>query len=153
MLLLFFFKQKTAYDMRISDWSSDVCSSDLDESLPWQSPGHGSGRSACACSSGGPRDNETCNPGNRGENHRSDDHGIARSPRRRQIEPGSGIPYQVPNAVAEMVEQRPSPADQQQQAEPRTDEALRRGKGLRARYHPQPPQPQNPRPAKKHKPP
>src|SRR3546814_7981434 len=27
--LLFFFKQKTAYEMRISDWSSDVCSSDL----------------------------------------------------------------------------------------------------------------------------
>src|SRR3546814_2597304 len=26
--LVFFFKQKTAYDMRISDWSSDVCSSD-----------------------------------------------------------------------------------------------------------------------------
>src|SRR3546814_16367400 len=30
----FFFKQKTAYEMRISDWSSDVCSSDL-ESLAW----------------------------------------------------------------------------------------------------------------------
>src|SRR3546814_3220212 len=29
MMLLFFFKQKTAYEMRISDWSSDVCSSDL----------------------------------------------------------------------------------------------------------------------------
>src|SRR3546814_16850931 len=29
MLLFFFFKQKTAYEMRISDWSSDVCSSDL----------------------------------------------------------------------------------------------------------------------------
>src|SRR3546814_7021890 len=29
VLLFFFFKQKTAYDMRISDWSSDVCSSDL----------------------------------------------------------------------------------------------------------------------------
>src|SRR3546814_9985330 len=29
--LFFFFKQKTAYDMRISDWSSDVCSSDLFE--------------------------------------------------------------------------------------------------------------------------
>src|SRR3546814_11351016 len=29
MLFLFFFKQKTAYEMRISDWSSDVCSSDL----------------------------------------------------------------------------------------------------------------------------
>src|SRR3546814_5301291 len=28
-MLLFFFKQKTAYEMRISDWSSDVCSSDL----------------------------------------------------------------------------------------------------------------------------
>src|SRR3546814_7775303 len=28
--LVFFFKQKTAYEMRISDWSSDVCSSDLD---------------------------------------------------------------------------------------------------------------------------
>src|SRR3546814_9566930 len=27
--VFFFFKQKTAYDMRISDWSSDVCSSDL----------------------------------------------------------------------------------------------------------------------------
>src|SRR3546814_9195766 len=29
VFLFFFFKQKTAYDMRISDWSSDVCSSDL----------------------------------------------------------------------------------------------------------------------------
>src|SRR3546814_6595279 len=28
-VLIFFFKQKTAYEMRISDWSSDVCSSDL----------------------------------------------------------------------------------------------------------------------------
>src|SRR3546814_9003877 len=28
-LLIFFFNQKTAYEMRISDWSSDVCSSDL----------------------------------------------------------------------------------------------------------------------------
>src|SRR3546814_1997364 len=27
--IFFFFKQKTAYEMRISDWSSDVCSSDL----------------------------------------------------------------------------------------------------------------------------
>src|SRR3546814_10873765 len=27
--MVFFFKQKTAYEMRISDWSSDVCSSDL----------------------------------------------------------------------------------------------------------------------------
>src|SRR3546814_7233198 len=29
MFIFFFFKQKTAYELRISDWSSDVCSSDL----------------------------------------------------------------------------------------------------------------------------
>src|SRR3546814_10040780 len=32
-LSIFFFKQKTAYEMRISDWSSDVCSSDLDAAV------------------------------------------------------------------------------------------------------------------------
>src|SRR3546814_15937422 len=32
-LLFFFFKQKTAYEMRISDWSSDVCSSDLEKKI------------------------------------------------------------------------------------------------------------------------
>src|SRR3546814_2919743 len=36
----FFFKQKTAYEMRISDWSSDVCSSDLAQRLIFQ---HGVG--------------------------------------------------------------------------------------------------------------
>src|SRR3546814_6072042 len=38
-MLFFFFKQKTAYEMRISDWSSDVCSSDL-RSFPkrWARP-------------------------------------------------------------------------------------------------------------------
>src|SRR3546814_5616028 len=30
VVIFFFFKQKTAYEMRIKDWSSDVCSSDLD---------------------------------------------------------------------------------------------------------------------------
>src|SRR3546814_9249361 len=37
MMWFFFFKQKTAYEMRISDWSSDVCSSDLAilEDLAW----------------------------------------------------------------------------------------------------------------------
>src|SRR3546814_7907502 len=30
-MFFFFFKQKTAYEMRISDWSSDVCSSDLSD--------------------------------------------------------------------------------------------------------------------------
>src|SRR3546814_1434631 len=32
-VFFFFFKQKTAYEMRISDWSSDVCSSDLRQRL------------------------------------------------------------------------------------------------------------------------
>src|SRR3546814_10139446 len=31
--VFFFFKQKTAYEMRISDWSSDVCSSDLSDGI------------------------------------------------------------------------------------------------------------------------
>src|SRR3546814_10819236 len=35
----FFLKQKTAYEMRISDWSSDVCSSDL-SATPGKSPRH-----------------------------------------------------------------------------------------------------------------
>src|SRR3546814_18101178 len=39
-LCFFFFKQKTAYEMRISDWSSDVCSSDLD---PYHGPGQAHG--------------------------------------------------------------------------------------------------------------
>src|SRR3546814_10065886 len=42
-LFFFFFKQKTAYEMRISDWSSDVCSSDLSHDMVdrarWVDPG------------------------------------------------------------------------------------------------------------------
>src|SRR3546814_1453923 len=34
MYYFFFFKLKTSYEMRISDWSSDVCSSDLNAPLP-----------------------------------------------------------------------------------------------------------------------
>src|SRR3546814_9118870 len=33
LFFFFFFKQKTAYEMRISDWSSDVCSSDLSQDI------------------------------------------------------------------------------------------------------------------------
>src|SRR3546814_1802541 len=36
-LVFFFFKKKTAYEMRISDWSSDVCSSDLMSSVMFMS--------------------------------------------------------------------------------------------------------------------
>src|SRR3546814_2871585 len=38
LFLFFFFKQKTAYEMRISDWSSDVCSSDLPCMVPADTP-------------------------------------------------------------------------------------------------------------------
>src|SRR3546814_3476106 len=38
VVLFFFFKQKTAYEMRISDWSSDVCSSDLLGLVNWVVP-------------------------------------------------------------------------------------------------------------------
>src|SRR3546814_10746777 len=38
LLVGFFFKQKTAYEMRISDWSSDVCSSDLHGGLEERLP-------------------------------------------------------------------------------------------------------------------
>src|SRR3546814_625372 len=41
---MFFFKQKTAYEMRISDWSSDVCSSDLDCDRACAQARHRSGR-------------------------------------------------------------------------------------------------------------
>src|SRR3546814_4333480 len=45
LLCFFFFKQKTAYEMRISDWSSDVCSSDLHNLyLHGSGPGHASPR-------------------------------------------------------------------------------------------------------------
>src|SRR3546814_1945889 len=44
MFVLFFCKQKTAYEMRISDWSSDVCSSDLE--------GLDTGRHAASLSAG-----------------------------------------------------------------------------------------------------
>src|SRR3546814_19711845 len=42
-VLIFFFKQKTAYEMRISDWSSDVCSSDLSPALPSVAAGYRAG--------------------------------------------------------------------------------------------------------------
>src|SRR3546814_4703036 len=45
-----FFKQKTAYEMRISDWSSDVCSSDLDplETIGLRFPDRESAENYCA---------------------------------------------------------------------------------------------------------
>src|SRR3546814_9203826 len=44
VVLFCFVKQKTAYEMRISDWSSDVCSSDLKRARPLEPGGDGPGR-------------------------------------------------------------------------------------------------------------
>src|SRR3546814_4508713 len=44
MVLFFFFKQRTAYEVRISDWSSDVCSSDLRTWRPASPYGGGASR-------------------------------------------------------------------------------------------------------------
>src|SRR3546814_4817232 len=48
--IVFFFKQKTAYEVRISDWSSDVCSSDLGGIAFGIGPG--GDRRCCGCSPG-----------------------------------------------------------------------------------------------------
>src|SRR3546814_2837107 len=45
LLGFFFFKQKTAYEMRISDWSSDVCSSDLSSTSSAATSARRTGRS------------------------------------------------------------------------------------------------------------
>src|SRR3546814_9302601 len=55
-MFFFFFKQKTAYEMRISDWSSDVCSSDLAAGQThlregWHGSGHGDApKESCSAS-------------------------------------------------------------------------------------------------------
>src|SRR3546814_3495801 len=46
-MFLFFFKQKTAYELRISDWSSDVCSSDLGPTARLVSTGHAAQPATC----------------------------------------------------------------------------------------------------------
>src|SRR3546814_986365 len=59
-MFVFFFKQKTAYEMRISDWSSDVCSSDLWPSRATAvgststSPRHPTGAPSCSSTSSTP---------------------------------------------------------------------------------------------------
>src|SRR3546814_10343721 len=56
MSLVFFFKQKTAYVMRISDWSSDVCSSDLEATTGpeiWEQMEHEVDAIVCGVGSGG----------------------------------------------------------------------------------------------------
>src|SRR3546814_10914727 len=86
LVVIFFFKQKTAYELRISDWSSDVCSSVLRvrgrglgrrRSSHWRSPS----RYPRAGGRGGRRSAR----GNSSRNRRSHD-GASRSPVRRSAE-------------------------------------------------------------------
>src|SRR3546814_9181547 len=74
-----FFKQKTAYEMRISDWSSDVCSSDLQEVLVLGPRG---GRRAGHCHGGGIHDVGDGDPVQALRERRAR-HGAARSEERR----------------------------------------------------------------------
>src|SRR3546814_21186846 len=77
ILFFFFFKQKTAYEMRISDWSSDVCSSDLLRQA------QGARRR--------PLPRRQCRPHgpalHAGIPHRRDPHGLTDLPRRAQARP------------------------------------------------------------------
>src|SRR3546814_1830362 len=76
VIIVFFFKQKTAYEMRISDWSSDVCSSDLLARMPDRpvadplAGGRDAGRAAL--DGGG--------PGGETEPMRLSDHRVSRNP-------------------------------------------------------------------------
>src|SRR3546814_2874860 len=53
LCFFFFFKQKTAYEMRISDWSSDVCSSDLPAELVALRRGRDAENPGAGCQPGG----------------------------------------------------------------------------------------------------
>src|SRR3546814_7402540 len=73
VLMVFFFKQKTAYEWRISDWSSDVCSSDL--------TGGGEGRGRAAALAAGNRREDAgapaAHPARRAAVHRPDQRAAA----------------------------------------------------------------------------
>src|SRR3546814_8718116 len=76
LYVVFFFKQKTAYEMRISDWSSDVCSSDLFVAIAARE----SVRAEADQDSAGPElqharlDDDPCR--DHGEDHREDGNGV-----------------------------------------------------------------------------
>src|SRR3546814_4799057 len=74
-LSFFFFKQKTAYEMRISDWSSDVCSSDLRDGASDAVVGV-AGADRAGVSQGGPR-SATVSAGNDAA-HRSEERRVGK---------------------------------------------------------------------------
>src|SRR3546814_14238776 len=68
VLCFFFFKQKTAYEMRISDWSSDVCSSDLHWRLEGAGRQGGQGQGPDLADAGRHRGEAALHGGGRGRN-------------------------------------------------------------------------------------
>src|SRR3546814_603121 len=87
--LLFFFKQKTAYEMRISDWSSDVCSSDLGlvfgRVLPHEGCAHGNVHAAVRHSQNGGLVGARYRTAHRQQDHPP--HGQLRRPGRPEVRP------------------------------------------------------------------
>src|SRR3546814_5721576 len=76
IVVFFFFKQKTAYEMRISDWSSDVCSSDLPPRLPPAPSPPGSGPAAAGSACG--RSRGRTGPARRWEPDRSEERRVGK---------------------------------------------------------------------------
>src|SRR3546814_10577962 len=93
--LFFFFKQKTAYEMRISDWSSDVCSSDLATGVFTE--GHEKTNRRIE-QSGGPGGKEGCNrrpgDGNPGSTARIERH-LVRLEDRQSVGEGKSVSGRV----------------------------------------------------------
>src|SRR3546814_9104537 len=73
-IFFFFFKQKTAYEMRISDWSSDVCSSDLRERWLVRHRGHRYDRSLRLSPADRPRERRDQVRGRMDQLDRSEEH-------------------------------------------------------------------------------
>src|SRR3546814_17114323 len=109
MCFFFFFKQKTAYEMRISDWSSDVCSSDL------QAAGRGDARMGRSRASAATRRDRT-------GTLRSRD-GMLRLPRHR------GRAASVPTAPHGAQEADCAPANGPVRSATRDDRAMRAARG------------------------
>src|SRR3546814_1766352 len=92
VMMCFFFKQKTAYEMRISDWSSDVCSSDLSRVAPrCAAPGERSEVRGC---NGGP-----CSIPSKGESGLAARLGKAGAIACRVTVAAHGGPLQMPGTV------------------------------------------------------
>src|SRR3546814_7004024 len=92
VLCFFFFKQKTAYEMRISDWSSDVCSSDLLDLAPIN---FFNSFSKHLCHEPYRIDSQGQDAGNRAKAHRFDEHDSHNDGVEAACQDDQGAPQQV----------------------------------------------------------